>query len=67
MLHLELKFLGLLELLLNLKTFKSSGAKIILRIIKQEVPKVESNNVFAKSKDVILKCLDHFLLHVLTF
>lgn len=46
-----------------MEKFKSSSAKIIFRMIKQG----ELNNVSVKSMDVVLKCLDQFVLYVFTF
>ena len=46
-----------------MEKFKSSNAKIIFRMTKQG----ELNNVSVKSMDVVLKCLDQFVLYVFTF
>ena len=66
MLHFELKFLELPELLLKWKYL--SHHVLMSRMMKQGgTIKAESGNVFVKSIEQILKYLDHFLVSVLIF
>ena len=51
----------------EMEKFMPSCAKILFRMIKQGDTISRIKNVFVKSMGVILKYLDYFLLHVLTF